>query len=158
MAAGFYGIPRMSADIDVLIEARNRDIPYVVKVLTADFVVDSDVIRDAYAERSMFNLIDLDGHVKVDVIVRDEPLPGVDAFGRAHDFEVDGTTVKMLSPEDLIIAKLLWAKDSRSEMQFRDIHGLVHYRGLDHEYVAAHASRLGVTETLEEASDDRYKT
>jgi hypothetical protein len=66
--------------------------------------------------------------------------------------------VKIISPEDLIIAKLLWAKDSRSEMQFRDVHGLLHYRALDQVYVRETAARLGLLELLEEARGERYAT
>lgn len=153
MAAGFYGTPRMSADIDVLIDARDADLPHITKVLTEDFIVDPDVIRDAYIRRSMFSVIDLDGHVKVDIIVKDPQRNPGDPFGRCREFVVEGTTVKMLSPEDLVIAKLLWAKESRSEMQLRDIRGLLRYKGLDRAYVEELAASNGALDFLKEASD-----
>ena len=48
--------------------------------------------------------------------------------------------------EDLIVAKLVWARELDSERQRRDVAGMVHAAGdaLDRAYVADWAKRLGV--------------
>ena len=158
MAAGFFGTPRFSADIDIVINATTQDRSYVAKVLTDDFFADADVIRQAFGERSMFNIVDKEEHVNVDIIFWNKTFSPGDIFARHREVDVEGTIVKLISPEDLIIAKLLWAKDSHSEMQMRDIHGLLHYHGLDHDDVRRTAGRLGVVGLLEEARSERYAT
>jgi predicted nucleotidyltransferase len=89
---------------------------------------------------------------------RDPRLDPDDVFERSRTVRVAGTDVKVIAPEDLIIAKLLWAKDSRSVMQFRDVHGLLHYKQLDRALVQARAAKLGISQLLEEAADERYES
>jgi hypothetical protein len=50
-----------------------------------------------------------------------------------------------VAPEDLILSKLEWAKDSRSEFQLTDARNLLHsVSGLDSDYLARWAKELGV--------------
>lgn len=49
----------------------------------------------------------------------------------------------IVSPEDLIISKLYWAKDSLSEMQIKDVKnilGTLHQ--LDHQYICDWVKKL----------------
>jgi len=55
----------------------------------------------------------------------------------------------VVSPEDLILSKLVWGKDSASELQMRDVLQII--RGsasLDWPYLEKWASILGVSEML----------
>ncbi len=56
-----------------------------------------------------------------------------------------------MSREDLILSKLLWARESGSEMQRRDIRLLLD-GDLDLDYLERWAKDLGVTGLLEELS------
>jgi hypothetical protein len=56
-----------------------------------------------------------------------------------------------VSREDLILSKLLWARESGSEMQRRDIRLLLD-GDLDLDYLERWAKDLGVTGLLEELS------
>ena len=158
MAANFYVMPRMSGDIDFLINPQPRDKPFVVKVLAEDFFVDPDVIRNAFNDRSMFQVIDPNGHVKSDLIFWTPKFNPETVFERAQTMQIEGTGLSVIAPEDLIIAKLIWAKESRSELQFRDVHSLLKFEELDGEYVRQQAMAYGVPELLREASDERYAT
>jgi predicted nucleotidyltransferase len=158
MAAGFFGTPRMSGDIDFVIDPRDEDAPYLAKVLAEDFTCDPEVIRSSFRDRSMFQVIDPNGIVKCDLMFRDRRIDPDDVFERSRTVTVAGAEVRVIAPEDLIIAKLLWAKDSRSVMQLRDVHGLLHYKQLDKVLVQARASELGISELLDEAADERYES
>jgi hypothetical protein len=51
----------------------------------------------------------------------------------------------IVAPEDLILSKLEWAKDSRSEFQLTDVRNLLHsVQGLDWDYLARRPIELGV--------------
>lgn len=49
-----------------------------------------------------------------------------------------------ISPEDIVLSKLLWRKKSQSEKQWRDVLGVLKVQGsrLDFEYLEAWANRL----------------
>ena len=50
-----------------------------------------------------------------------------------------------VSPEDLILSKLMWANDSGSELQMRDVSQLIlSAKDLDKDYLSAWAETLGV--------------
>ncbi len=66
---------------------------------------------------------------------------------------LDDCTIFLVSPEDLIISKLLWGKDSDSELQLRDISNLLDSAiGLDKEYLHFWAEKLGAGNYLKKAT------
>lgn len=68
------------------------------------------------------------------------------------DLFSDDCTIFLVSPEDLIISKLLWGKDSDSELQLRDIRNLLDSAtGLDSEYLHFRAEKLGAGDYLKKA-------
>jgi hypothetical protein len=61
-------------------------------------------------------------------------------------------TAWMISREDLVIAKLLWAKDSLSELQLGDVRNLLRTAGnLDTAYLQQWVSRLSLKDVYEKA-------
>ena len=59
----------------------------------------------------------------------------------------------LVSKEDLIISKLWWAKDSRSELQLTDVKNLLS-TGYDAEYVERWTRELGLNSLLRECLHD----
>jgi len=57
------------------------------------------------------------------------------------------------SPEDLVLAKLLWGQRSQSEKQWRDVLGVLKIQGetLDFDYLLQWAEPLGLTEAVSQA-------
>ncbi len=73
-------------------------------------------------------------------------------FRRRRQVTIDGQHMWLVSPEDLILSKLDWAKDSRSELQLRDVRGLLRaVPGLDEAYLERGADELGIPHLLREA-------
>ena len=59
--------------------------------------------------------------------------------------------IDIVAPEDLILSKLDWAKDSHSEIQLSDVRNLLAaVPQLDHDYLAGWAERLGLQELYRE--------
>jgi len=72
--------------------------------------------------------------IKVDCIIRkDTPYRRLE-FERRQRIPIEDFSTWIASKEDLIISKLYWAKDSRSELQLRDVKNLVS-TGCDHAYI-----------------------
>jgi hypothetical protein len=57
----------------------------------------------------------------------------------------------IVSPEDLVLSKLAWARDTRSDVQVRDVRAVIAAQRvrLDWEYVERWAGVLGIGADLE---------
>jgi hypothetical protein len=151
VALSFYAQPRMTRDIDLVIELPTMHVPRFVAVFEKDFDCDLDEIRDAARGRRMFNLIHTEKVVKVDFIVRkDEPFRR-EEFARRRRGKIEGFSAWIVSPEDLVLSKLAWAKDSHSDFQLRDVHNLlISVTGIDLDYLERWATHLDVRALLDE--------
>ena len=119
MAMAVYALPRMTRDIDIVIECELEDADKICGLFEADCYVDHEKIRNAVSGQSLFNIIHNEWVVKADFIVRkDEDYRKVE-FSRRRVFQVEGSGIYVTAPEDLIISKLLWSKDASSELHFR---------------------------------------
>lgn len=152
-ALGFYGRPRMTRDIDIVVELPVAKVPQLDFLFSGEFSVDVDEVREAIDRRSMFNLVHVATVVKVDFIVRKESEYRRVEFGRRRAFVSDGQRIQVVAMEDLILSKLAWAKDSHSEFQLRDVRGLFELQpSMDREYLGRWARELGVEALLDEVS------
>lgn len=151
IAAGYYAQPRMTRDIDLVVELQPNDAERIAMAFAPEFDCDVDVIRSAITRRSLFNLIHIEAVAKVDFVVRKDVPYRHEEFRRRRRVEIGGHSLWIVSPEDLILSKLAWAKASRSEMQLRDVRQLVAVPLLDHAYLDRWAATLTVTELLREA-------
>src|SRR5918996_215155 len=85
----------------------------------------------------MFNLIQNEYVVKIDFIVRKDSPYRLREFARRKRVVVDDRNLYLVAPEDLILSKLEWARDSRSEMQLSDVRNLLKsVRPLNRRYLA----------------------
>jgi hypothetical protein len=153
VAMAWYAQPRQTRDIDIVVELPESKVDAVLKSFTDDFYVDADVVRQEVRRRGMFNMIENARIVKVDMILR-KPTPYASAaFGRRRRVElVPGLPISIISPEDLVLAKLQWGAQGESDLQLRDVRNLVHsVQDLDATYLSERASELGVTSLLERA-------
>ncbi len=149
MAMNFYAVPRMTRDIDMIAGIAVENAGEFCDIFKNDFYVEQDDIADAVKTSGSFNIIHNETLVKVDIFIKKrEPYRDL-AFNRRRKQEVSGFNVQVVSPEDLIISKLLWAKDSESESQMRDVRNLIDSaKNLDWQYMTTWAGKLGIAPTL----------
>ena len=151
IAANFYATPRMTRDIDIVIDVEENDIDRLVSLFSEDFYIDRDMIKYAIHNRRMFNIIHNEGVVKVDFIIRKNIEYREVEFERRCLTDFEGLAIYVTSPEDLILSKLEWAKDSLSEMQIRDVKNLLMTSELDMDYIRDWVRRLGLEEIFRKA-------
>ena len=144
MAANYYAVPRMTRDIDLVVELSAGDAERVWALFQPDFYVDRDAVCDAVAERGTFNLIHTDLVVKVDFLVRKDSEYRREEFRRRRRITVDDLHLFVVAPEDLIISKLDWARDTRSAVQLEDVRNLLDGAELDRTYLTRWVTRLGL--------------
>lgn len=146
MAANFYATPRMTRDIDLVVELREGDVGRMVWLFQDDYYIDRDMVEQAVRTQSMFNMIHNALVVKIDCVVRKDSEYRREEFFRRRMVIVDGRPVTIVAPEDLILSKLEWAKESRSQMQLDDVRNLLtSVRKLDQTYLAEWTERLGLS-------------
>ena len=125
MAANYYTIPRMTRDMDIVVEMQEADVGLFVRLFKGGFFVDEDMVLREVKKRGMFNLIHAKHVVKIDFILRKKSAWQESLFLRRRKIPIDKIPVWITSLEDLILAKLLWAKDSLSELQINDVRSLL---------------------------------
>ncbi len=147
MALNYYSVPRMTRDIDIVLEMKPAHLKLFVESFRDDFYVEEESIREEVNRRGMFNLIHKEYAFKVDFIIRKETEFQDSCFKRRREVRLGDYDAWMISLEDLVIAKLLWAKDSLSELQLRDVKNLLLTAGnLDTVYLDQWISRLSLKE------------
>jgi hypothetical protein len=139
-ASTAHGLPRTTQDLDMVIDPPSAaELDALLASVPADkYYVDADTARDALRRRSMFNLIDLASGWKVDLILRKNRPFSREEFARRMKMTILGVAAFIASPEDTIVAKLEWSKQSGgSERQRRDVAGILTNAGdaLDRAYI-----------------------
>jgi hypothetical protein len=140
----------MTRDIDTVIEYQPDEAKRIAGLFDDIGHVDVEMIEEAARVESMFSNLHSEWIIKANFIARKSGEYRALEFSRRRQVEVDGVPIAVVSPEDLILSKLDWAKESRSELQMRDVRAiLAAVPNLDRVYLRDWATRLGLTQMLE---------
>ena len=120
-----------------------------VNLFAGDYYIDPRMVANAIARRSIFNLIHNQTILKVDCIVLKNDEYRREEFARRRKVNLGDFETWIVSREDLIISKLFWARDSKSELQLRDVKNLL-AADCDNDYLSSRAEKLGVKDLLNE--------
>ena len=149
MAMNYYAQPRMTRDIDLVVALSAAGIPSIISLFDPDYYVSSEAIERAITHESMFNLIHQESITKVDFIVRKGHHYRRLEFERRQRVTIESFETWLVSKDDLMISKLLWAKDSHSDYQLRDVKNLM-VTGFDPAYLQHWTDTLGLRSLWEE--------
>lgn len=153
MALNYYAAPRMTRDIDLVVELDERTADRIATMFEGDFYVDREAVMNAIRARTMFNLIHRTLIIKVDLVVRKDSTYRREEFSRRRSVSMGDWDFWIVAPEDLILSKLDWAKETRSAMQMGDARNLLQaVEGLDRGYLERWAAQLGVLDLYREVS------
>ena len=142
--------PRFTADIDIVIELVLKNIKPLVRALSAvdkDVYVDEEAIKDALESKGEFNFIHPQTGLKVDFWVKRYPF---EQFKRRVIKKIDGQKVNFISPEDLVLSKLIWYKEGQGAKQIEDIKSIFDISKPDLNYIKGWAKRQSTIDILEE--------
>ena len=153
-AAIFYGEPRLTIDVDIVVDMRSEHIrPFVAAFPIPDYYVSEEGIRDSLQRRYPFNVIQPATGAKVDLV----PLPR-DPFTRLAfqhrqrlAYDAAGHSATFITPEDIIVAKLIAHRETGSDKHLRDARGVLvmQWNELDLESIRRGADANGVLEAFE---------
>lgn len=156
-ASSVYGEPRTTRDVDIVVEVDGDSLRLLFESFDpATVYIDRPASNEEVSPGQMFNVIDLVGGWKVDLVIRkDRPFSAVE-FSRRRPVELFGSRVMVASAEDVLLAKLEWAAMAGSTRQIDDARGIVRVQGgrLDLEHLRTWSDRLGVRAVLDEVLDE----
>jgi len=152
MAGNYYAVPRMTRDIDVIIELTKSDVDEFVRRFQSDFYISKEMVKKEVSQQGIFNLIHNRYVIKIDFIIKRPSAYQESAFSRRKKVLIKNSPMWFISPEDLVISKLTWAKDSHSETQLKDVRNLIEtVDNLDLKYIDKWISQLGLEQIYKEA-------
>ena len=157
MASNAWGMPRLTHDLDFVIQLPPSEVPRFAELFRGDYYIDEEAIRAAYQPPHQFNAIDTRSSLKVDFwLLRPVPFER-EMFDRRTKALICGEQAWLATPEDVILHKLYWDRITPSERQRSDAAGVfaVQRGRLDEAYLRRWAADLGVSASLEDVLSGR---
>ena len=149
-----WGRPRFTADIDIVVEFKEKDLKRLEKGLLKlgkSGYVEIASMRQALADEGEFNFIDGETGVKIDFwLIKKKDLFDLSRLKRRVAKNILGEKIYFTSPEDLILIKALWYKMSPMSRQLEDIESIlkISEKKLDREYLRKWIKKLNLSEIL----------
>jgi hypothetical protein len=150
-----YGEPRMTLDIDIVIDLKSDQVDALCAAFPEDaYYVSPQAARQAVLQGGQFNVIHPTSGNKIDFMIARRDAWGRSQLDRRQRVEVvPGLTGYAGSPEDVILGKLWYYQEGGSEKHLRDIAGMMQVSGdqIDTAYIAQWAQRLGLSDIWQAA-------
>ena len=146
----FYGEPRFTNDIDIVVDLPAGAVAEFCRQFPPDdFYVSEEAASDAVRRRSQFNIIHPAFGLKVDIIVPAATEFNQSRFQRARRVHAGPDwDASFSSPEDVIVKKMESFREGGSEKHLRDVAGVVRTSGadIDTAYIDRRAAAFGLSE------------
>lgn len=147
----FYGEPRFTNDIDVVVELSPEMVDeFCHQFPQGEFYVSAEAAHGAVRRQSMFNIIQPRTGLKVDVMVPPPSDFNQSRFARARRVRAgDHWEASFSAPDDAILKKMEFYRAGGSDKHLRDIAGVLRTspEEVDREYVERWAEKLGLSDT-----------
>jgi hypothetical protein len=125
-ASEYYGAPRTTQDIDLVIAATSDQVRTFVQFLSKDqYSVDLDTALEARKHQSLFNVVDMATGWKIDLIIRKSRPFSEEEFRRRKLVNLQGRSLFVASAEDVVSSKLEWAKLAQSQRHIENVAGII---------------------------------
>ena len=159
VASSAHGMPRSTHDLDIVIAPTREQLLALIEEFPDDrYYADEQQALEALANRSQFNIIDFATGWKTDFIIAQDSEYGRSALSRRILIDLTGTAIYIATPEDVLIAKLQWAKRGKSDRQLEDAAGIIHTQGsnLDLSYIERWVRELHLSEQWQAVRERRF--
>ena len=135
VAMSLYTQPRFTRDYDFVVNLKVAHIDDVLKNFGEGYYINDESVKEAISQKGMFNIIDHKSGYKADfMILKDEPFRQAE-FLRQRKMRFLDMTISIVSPEDLLLSKLIWIQDIQSGVQMEDIRSISAVTDLDWNYI-----------------------
>jgi hypothetical protein len=148
LASGVYGEPRHTLDIDIVIDLKMSQIDAVCTAFPPpEFYISRSAAIEAIETGRQFNVLNPPSGNKIDFMISRR-----DSWGRSQlqrrrrEMLVPGCEGYAAAPEDIIISKLIYFQEGRSEKHIRDIVAMMDSSAslIDKNYLQKWIDELGL--------------
>lgn len=157
IASSIHGVVRATADVDFVAFLKAGEGRELADSLEPEFYIAADAAEAAIRSRRSFNAIHFASSLKIDLFVPTGDPLSESAMGRAEPI-AGGPDLRIATAEDVLVAKLRWARMSEgaSDRQWSDVLGILRVAGdrLDRAYCTRMAALAGVEDLLAQALAD----
>lgn len=148
VASMYYGEPRYTRDVDVMIEFPSWKVREFCEAFPApEFYIDPVAVARAATTGAQFNILQPGAQMKADIFCFDDKPFDNSRLSRRRRVELGaGLPVYVASAEDVILKKLEYFRMGGSDKHLRDITSIIKVGRvvLDRSYIEQWALRLGV--------------
>jgi hypothetical protein len=154
VAAIAHGEPRATIDLDVVIGIDLTDLPTLAANFEAQGFYVAGLEDVMTGSLRCLDITHLETIENVDLMISGREEYDLIKFDRSRSYTLPGSgAVVIASPEDVIISKLVWRRESQSDKQWRDILGIlkVQQEKLDFVYLRKWVERFGLEDDWQRA-------
>ena len=148
LASTAYGEPRMTRDIDIVVDLRPDQVEHFCDAFPEDeYYVSRPAATEAVLHAGQFNVIHPSSGNKIDFIVARKDAWGQEQLRRRRRVLLaPGLQGYTASPEDVIVGKLWYYRKGGSEKHLRDVGSMLDISGaqIDRSYIDHWVERLGL--------------
>ncbi len=156
--SGIYGEPLTSYDVDIVVKMDAAQAARLAEALPQRFYRSKESLIDAARTCGMANLVDCETGLKVDLSCMQPTRYRDSVFSRRVKTSFGSGTPEFygVSPEDVVLMKLLWRKDTRSTKQWENALSVARVKGarMDWKYLFKQAGELGIEDDLIKLRDE----
>jgi len=153
IASAIHGEPVTSIDVDIVTNMTPDQAAGFAETISPRFYADKNMLRNAAIEHSFANLYDSQTGFKIDISVLENTPYHTQVLQRREKIPHPSgeTNFWVVSPEDIILMKLVWRKDTESQKQWENALSVVRVKGnkLDWAYLRKWAKELEVENDLD---------
>lgn len=153
-ASGIWGEPRMTLDIDVVVQLGGDEAGQLVDAFPSDeFYVSRTAVDEAVRTHGQFNVIHPTSGNKVDFMVVGGTVWSTSQIARRRRVQIlPDLSANVAAPDDVILGKLMYYCEGGSDKHLRDIAGILKRSGelVDGKYVDRIAPDLGAADAWRE--------
>jgi hypothetical protein len=156
VASAAYGEPRSTKDLNLVIQIPASDILRLSTVLEQQgfYCPPSALEEIQQGSGKVLSVTHTETIDNVDLVLSGETeFDRVQLQRRRKLLVRDVTELWLISPEDLILGKILWGRGKQSEKQWRDVLGVLKVQAthLDYGYLTTWAEQLAIANALSQA-------
>ncbi len=147
LATMYYGRARFTQDVDLVVRINARQVMHFEKMFPLEeyYCPPREVLHDEVLRKGSFNLIHQESGIKVDVVLDKETEFYESEFARRRKLTIaPGIEIFIASPEDLILQKLAYFQEGRSEKHLDDIRDVLVNVEIDEAYINEWVERLNL--------------
>ncbi|MBI3103717.1 nucleotidyl transferase AbiEii/AbiGii toxin family protein [Candidatus Daviesbacteria bacterium] len=151
----YYGRPRASHDIDFVVELPIKNVDQTTQLfskLPDTFMTQLETIKEAIESKNQFQVIHLPTMLKMDFWILTDGEFDQNRFSRRRRVKLFNQFMKMATPEDTIIQKLIWYSKGQTEKHLVDAAFVLKIQGknLDQNYLRTWIKKLKLEKLYKE--------